>query len=142
MPEDKITSPPPFSMLTEPSVPRGSSLAPPRLSEVEGVPMAGRDFMRTVFNLDVNQVGVAMNEPQTVAYVVQVLKYSPPHDVLWGIFLAEDFSTYAMVAYDHVQADEKAWLESLKTSAGLKWEQKPLQAQMRGGPVPEEFPDD
>ena len=122
LPEDKIISPPPFSMLTEGSVPRGSSPAPPRLSEVEGVPMVGQDFMRAVFNLDINQTGVAMNLPQTVVYVVQLIKYSPPQDVLWQIFLAEDFSKYAVVAASNVQKDQNAWLESLKTSAGLKWE--------------------
>ena len=131
IPEDKVISPPPFSMLTEGSVPRGSSLMPPRLSEVEGVPMAGMDFMRAVFNLDLNQVGVARNAPQTVVYVVQLIKYSPPQDVLWQIFLAEDFSKYVAVASAHLQTDQKAWLESLKTSAGLKWEQKPQQAPRR-----------
>ncbi len=98
LPQDQIISPPPFSMLTEGSVPRGSSPAPPRLSEVEGVPMVGQDFMRAVFNLEINQTGVAMNLPQTVVYVVQLIKYSPPQDVLWQIFLAEDFSKYTVIA--------------------------------------------
>ena len=127
LPPDRIISPPPFSMLTEGSVPRGSSPAPPRLSEVEGVPLVGQDFMRTVFSLEINQTGVAMNLPQTVVYVVQLIKYSPPQDVLWQIFLAEDFSKYSVVAASELQKDQNAWLESLKTSAGLKWETKPEQ---------------
>ncbi len=140
LPEERVISPPPFSMLTEGSVPRGSSPVPPRLSEVEGAPMVGMDFMRAVFNLDLNQVGVAMNLPQTVVYVVQLIKYSPPQDVLWQIFLAEDFSKYSVVADIDLQADQKAWLESLKTSAGLKWESKPEQP--RGEPAPDSFPED
>jgi hypothetical protein len=140
LPPDKIISPPPFSMLTEGSVPRGSSPAPPQLSEVEGVPLVGQDFMWAVFNLDINQTGVAMNLPQTVVYVVQLIKYSPPQEVLWQIFLAEDFSKYAVVAASHVQRDQNAWLESLQTSSGLKWEMKPEQP--RGEPGPEPMPDD
>jgi hypothetical protein len=140
LPPDRIITPPPFSMLTEGSVPRGSSPAPPQLSEVEGVPLVGQEFMRAVFNLDINQTGVAMNMPQTVVYVVQLMKYSPPQDVLWQIFLAEDFSKYAVVAATNVQKDQKAWLESLQKSAGLKWEMKPEQP--RGEPVPESLPDD
>jgi hypothetical protein len=141
IPEDKVITPPSFSMLTEGTVPRGSSLAPPRLSAVEGVPLAGMDFMRAVFNLELNQAGVAMNAPQTVVYVVQLIKYTPPQDALWGIFLAEDFSRYALVAIEAMQADQRAWLESLKTSAGLKWEQAPQE--VRGGPMPgPELPDD
>jgi hypothetical protein len=140
LPQERIISPAPFSMLTEGSVPRGSSPAPPRLSEVEGVPLVGQEFMRAVFNLDINQTGVAMNLPQTVVYVVQLIEYSPPQDVLWQIFLAEDFSRYAVVAQSDLQADQNKWLESLKTSAGLKWEMKP--EQVRGEPVPESMPDD
>ncbi|MGA2798063.1 MAG: hypothetical protein ABSE63_10815 [Thermoguttaceae bacterium] len=140
LPPDRLISPPPFSMLTEGSVPRGSSPAPPHLSEVEGVPMAGPDFMRAVFKLDINQTDVAMNLPQTVAYVVQLIKYSPPQDVLWQIFLAEDFNKYAVVAASNVQKEQNAWLESLRTSAGLKWEMKPEQP--RGEPGPESFPED
>ncbi len=101
--------------------------------------MVGQDFMHTVFNLEINQTGVAMNLPQTVVYVVQLRKYSPPQDVLWQIFLAEDFSKYAIVAASNVQKDQNTWLESLKTSAGLKWE-KPEQPREEPGPEP--MPDD
>jgi hypothetical protein len=140
IPQDQIISPPPFSMFTEGSIPRGSSSAPPRLSEVEGAPMVGLDFMRVVFNMDINQIGLAMNAPQTVVYVVQLINYSPPQDVLWQIFLAEDFSKYATIAVADLQADQKAWLESLKTSAGLQWEIKPEQP--RGEPAPVSIPEE
>jgi hypothetical protein len=140
IPQDQIISPTPFSMFTEGSIPRGSSSAPPRLSEVKGAPLVGLDFMRVVFNMDINQIGVAMNAPQTVVYVVQLINYSPPQDVLWQIFLAEDFSKYATIAVGDLQADHKAWLESLKTSAGLQWEIKPEQP--RGEPAPASIPEE
>jgi hypothetical protein len=141
LPEDRIISPPPSSMLTEGSVPRGSSPQPPRLSEVEGVPLVGLEFMHAVFNLDINQIGVAMNMPKTVVYVVQLIKYSPPQDVLWQIFLAEDFSKYSAVAAIDLQKDQIAWLESLKTAAGLKWEiLQPEQS--HGESAPDSTPED
>lgn len=126
-PSFRVITPPPFSILSESSVPRGSSPASIRLSTVEGVPMVGLDFMRDVFNLEQNQIGTAMNLPQTVVYVVQPIGYSPPQDALWKIFLAEDFSRYATVARYDLEADNRAWLEALKTSAGLQWEIKPEQ---------------
>jgi hypothetical protein len=140
IPQDQIISPPPFSMFTEGSVPRGSSSAPPRPSEVEGAPMVGLDFMRVIFNMDINQIGLATNAPQTVVYVVQLINYNPPQDVLWQIFLAEDFSKYSNIAVGDLQADQKAWLESLKTYAGLQWEIKPEQP--RGEPAPVSIPEE
>ena len=102
--------------------------------------MAGRDFMRAVFNLEINQFGVAMNAPQTVVYVVQLLSYTPPQETLWQIFLAEDFGKYVAAAQDDLRADHRAWLESLKTSAGLQWEIKPQGQRTESAPdsLPEE----
>jgi hypothetical protein len=124
-PELQVLTPAPFTFYTEGSVPRGSSSALPRLSQVEGAPLAGLDFMRTVFALDENQIGVAMNHPQTAAYVVRLVSYSPPQEALWRIFLADDFSNYYMVARIDRQLDQQVWLEDLKKSAGLKWEPRP-----------------
>jgi hypothetical protein len=140
LPNIKVITPPPFSMLTEGNVPRGSSPTPPRYSEVEGVPLVGGDFMQTVFNLEINQFGVALNAPQTVVYVVQLLSYSPPQETLWQIFLAEDFAKYSIVAQDDMNVERQAWLESLKTSAGLKWERKP--EQQRAGPDSGSLPEE
>jgi hypothetical protein len=136
VPQDRVITPPPFSMFTEGSVPRGSSSAPPRLSEVEGVPLVGIDFMRAVFNLDINRFGVAINAPQTVVYVVQLVSYNPPQDALWQIFLAEDFSKYSVMAGGDLQEVQKQWMESLKTSAGLQWEIKPEQSRGESAPTP------
>ena len=57
--------------MTYGSVPADASASPPKLSEVEGVDMPGEAFMRTVFGLKQDGIGVAINTPQTVAYVVR-----------------------------------------------------------------------
>jgi hypothetical protein len=47
------------------------------------------EFMRTVFTTDVGSAAVAFNQPETVAYVVQVQTLNPPEDTL-----RNDFQTY------------------------------------------------
>ena len=136
----KVIDPPPFTMLTEGFVPQASSPNSIRLSNVEGVSMAGLDFMRAVFNLEKGQIGIAMNAPQTVTYVIQLVNYTPPQDALWKIFLAEDYSKYSSAATLDLNASRRAWLDSLKTYAGLKWEAKPEQPRSDSAPdsMPEE----
>jgi hypothetical protein len=125
--ELKVLAPPAFTFYTEGSVPRASSSTAVRLSQVEAAPMAGVDFMRAVFKLEPKQVGAAMNAPQTVAYVVQLDTYTPSEKVLWEIFLAENFSKYASLAVNDYRTEQREWMESLKTYAGLKWEVVPDQ---------------
>ena len=123
----KVLAPPAFTMLTEGNVPIGSSRTALRYSEIEGAPMAGGDFMRAVFDLEEKQIGVGMNIPKTMVYVIRLDNYSPPQDVLWQIFLVDDFSKYAAAAQNDFYQAQVAWLEDLKTSAGLKWELRPTE---------------
>ncbi len=113
----QVLTPPQFTMYTEGNVPRGSSRTSIRLSEVEGVPNPGMDFMCAVFNLDINQIDVALNAPQTVAYVIRMISYNPPQNALWQIFLAEDFSKYSAPAINDLGSDRRAWLEA----ENLRW---------------------
>ena len=62
-----------------------------RYSTIEGVDMAGDDFMKTVFTLEPMGVGTAMNHPKTIAYVIQTQKYDPTDKVLWEVFLRRRF---------------------------------------------------
>ncbi|MGW8257133.1 MAG: hypothetical protein ACWGMZ_06590, partial [Thermoguttaceae bacterium] len=136
--EIKVLTPSPFTFYTEGSVPRASSRSLPSLSKVEDVPMAGRDFMKAVFNLNKGQIGIAMNQPKNVVYVIRLVDSTPLPKVLWEIFLVDDFSKYAPVAILELQQTRNKWLEDLKKSAGLKWEQKPRVDRSSS----EEMPDD
>lgn len=60
-----------FSWLTYGNIAPGS-FNPPRLSEVIGVEAAGQDFMTAVFALHKGEVGVALDEPHSVVYVVRL----------------------------------------------------------------------
>ena len=113
----------PFSWMTHGSVPPTGFAQPPlRLSQVRGLNMPGPDFMRTVFSMEPGEVGVAMNQPKTVAYVVRVDKYAPTPAVLWELFLVDDFGKYADVAAADRQEVRSAWMDKIRASAGLKWE--------------------
>ena len=89
-----------------------------------GVDYAGEEFMRTVFHLEPGQIGVALNAPQNVAYVIQLSGLSPSHEVLWKEFEVDDFSKYAPAAAEDQRQIVRAWLDEIKSSAGVEWKRK------------------
>ncbi|MCX7428634.1 MAG: hypothetical protein NTW96_23790 [Planctomycetia bacterium] len=119
----------PFSWLTGGTVPTTMHRDPLRISRVDHVELAGNDFMRTVYGLKVGEIGVAMNQPKTVAYVVQLKETTPSDSVLWQMFKADDYSKYASVASGDESAMYRAWLDGLHKAAGLKWEREADQRQ-------------
>ena len=67
------------------------------------------------------QIGVALNAPQTVAYVVRLIELSPSNEVLWPQFEVDDFRTYAAIGREDQQQIVRAWMQEIKTSAGFEW---------------------
>jgi len=111
------------------------------LSDVQGIPMAGDDFLRTVFALEKGEAGVAMNQPKTDVYVVRIVKFEPSMTVLWEGFIAESeagINKYAGVAANDMARMHNAWLNELKKDAGLEKHPLPQQPQQREHPEPEE----
>jgi hypothetical protein len=131
----------PFSWMTFGHVPSGSAPNAARLSNVQGVDMAGDEFMKTVFRLEPGQVGVAMNAPQTVAYVIQLTELTPPQETLWRLFEKESFNKYASVANADQEKMSRAWLQGIKTSAKLEWTAD-YHASRKSQPVPTSEPVD
>jgi hypothetical protein len=119
----------PFSWMTYGNVPQGTPRTPPRLSQVKGVEMAGPDFMRAVFGMKKGQIGVAMNHPKTIAYVVRVNEINPPQKVLWAQFEVDNYGDYAEVAADDQGRMFRAWQEELQEEAGLEWVRPPRSGQ-------------
>jgi hypothetical protein len=136
-PNMQIIMPPPFSWLTFGNVPLGSAPNAARYSDVTGVEYAGDAFMRTVFHLEPSQIGVAFNEPQTRAYVIQLNEYTPSHHVLWKEFEVDDFSKYAPATREDQHRIYQAWLGEIKASAGMTWERK-VDPMQESGPREEE----
>ncbi len=111
----------PFTWMTIGSMAFDPSANRPRLSEVHGVQSAGQEFMEAVFNSTPDQVTVAMNEPKTVVYVVQIKGFEPSQDDLEQQFLVEDFRKYAPLAESDVQTMYLDWLRWLDQQAGVTW---------------------
>jgi hypothetical protein len=135
-PDMPVVVPGAFSWMTFGNVPLGTAPEGARISEVAGVEYAGNDFMRTVFRLSPDQIGASLNGPKTVAYVIRLINLTPSPEVLQKEFEIDDFSKYAPVAMADQREIVRAWLEEIKTSAGLKWERKA--AQSESGPQSEE----
>ncbi|MBN2022602.1 MAG: hypothetical protein JW809_07385 [Pirellulales bacterium] len=115
----------PFTWMTTGTVPLAQSRALPRISRVEHVEMAGRDFMRAVYDLNVGGIGVALNAPRTVAYVIRLTETTPDEKVLLQGFKAEDPSRYDTVALDDYREVFKAWRDQIERDAGLQWQREP-----------------
>ena len=137
-PDLRVVMPSPFSWVTFGNVALGSAPNAARISSVAGVDMAGNDFMRAVFHLEPGQIGVALNAPQTVAYVIRLESFSPSHEVLWKQFEVDDFSKYAPAALTDQRQIHHAWMDEIKTSAGLQWKQKQEQQEQGSGPQEQE----
>ena len=123
----KVLEPGAFSWLTLDIVgfsPDGRPLQQPRTSPVDGVDMPGKEFMRAVFSTPEGKTVVALNEPQTVAYLIEVDKFNPLAAVLWDEFLVDDFGTYRDVATRDQQRIQQAWQHELNQQAGLQWQRK------------------
>jgi hypothetical protein len=121
-PKMKVVLPAPFTWLTFGNV--AASLTQPRRPQLVDVPelnLVGDDFMRKVFSLQPGESGAAMNAPQTIAYVIRLIEYTPSYRVLWDQFTIDDFVTYAEIAAIEQQRIEQAWLEEIKSEADFHW---------------------
>jgi hypothetical protein len=111
----------PFTWMTVGNLPFDPGANQPRLSDVHGVEAPGEEFMEAVFNSSPEQISVALNEPKTVAYVVQVDGFEPPREDLRQEFLVEDFRKYARLAMNEEQVQYFDWLRWLDRQAGVTW---------------------
>ena len=118
---DRVTGSEPFSWLTYGDVPAFFARRPPSLGEVEGVDMAGNDFMEAVFRLKKGKVGTAVNQPKTIFYVAQVSDSNPLPEVLWRMFLSESYFGYLGAAADDQSSARAGWLEGVKSEVGFEW---------------------
>ena len=107
--------------MTYGNIASSASFAPPVISEVEGVNLPGKAFMREVFVLKKGETGAALNQPQTVAYVIRAIDFAPPTRVLLTEFECSSPDTYAALAQSEMVETNQAWLKELRREAGLTW---------------------
>jgi hypothetical protein len=85
----------------------------------------GPDFMRSVYDLEPGDVGVAENHPQTIAYVVRMTSSLPSLALLRDTFLADRFETYVSVALAANRELFGTWLREQLADAKVHWERPP-----------------
>ncbi len=123
-PDHDVKTTEPFTWLTFGSVPAGLSQTPPKVSEVEGVDRPGPDFFRKVLAMEAGDVGVAMNYPQTIAYVIRVVEVHPTREGLWRDFQTDvtfHDRVYQSAGMQDMYEINVALNEELESAAGLKW---------------------
>ncbi len=114
-----------FSWLTSGDVPMTFGGGQLRLSEIPGVDRMGNDFMRGVFSLAPQSVGVFFDKPRTAAYVVRVGEFTPDEFVLRQQFLAAPYTLYQNAGRIDRQETQRRWFDNLLAEADLKWEREP-----------------
>jgi hypothetical protein len=128
----------PFSWLTEGSIPGSNML--PEISQIrvaggaagveEAVQTPGDGFMQAVFHRNRGDLGVAMNQPETIVYVFRIVEMTPAN---WDVFVHEGSDPYSLsrvfrVYYLDRERVERAWFKSIEEAAGMKWEREPVEA--------------
>ncbi len=129
----RVVEPLPFSWLTRGASPLAFG-GSPSLTEVKGIPLAGSEFMKSVFSLDVGQAGIAVDQPHKTVYVVRVVAEEPALDIRREMFLSGmqagmfgDLISYARMASRDVMGDA---IEELREEYQLKWLESPQLGEM------------
>ncbi len=122
-----------FSWMTRGSMPSGAG-ARPTLSPVNGmqqgqpvnVPGAGREFMASVFGLQVEGIGTAPNQPKTIVYVVRMAGESLSYDQRREMFFASGMTAEvgALMQEDQVNVISQ-WYEDLDREYKVSWKRDP-----------------
>lgn len=98
---------------------------PIRTSQVEGVEEAGDDFMRAAYGLGSGEIGVAMNETKSAAYVMRLVNTTPDVNMLHTMFLAMPYEAYGRAGEVDALRRQSLWREELNAQANLQWLRAP-----------------
>lgn len=118
-----IIQPAPFSWMSTGSTPFGGAGAP-TLSQVDGVEAAGNEFMRSVFSLKKGEVGVAVDQPQAMVYVVRIAAEIPSDEILKEQFLASGVTPeVSQIAFVEIEDVWQDWYKDLEREMEVTWKQ-------------------
>lgn len=123
-----------FSWMTRGATPVGGG-GSPVLSTVTGtvgkknvtVDLIGDPFMRAVFALKVDQVGSAVNNPETIVYVVRIQKENMDEDQRKQLFVAARRLSPDVMQIAQMDRGDllRAWYERLEKDYQVKWIREP-----------------
>jgi hypothetical protein len=119
---DKVLTTKEFSWLV--ADPLGGRL--PEIPEIEGIDRPGHGFMRAVAALAPGEAGYAFNEPESVVYVIRVVKDATAPGMLRDRFFIASYFRYQLNGRLDVGEVVRAWQKSLFDEEGVNWERPPL----------------
>jgi hypothetical protein len=121
----------PFSWLTRPSVPLGmqgmQQMPPSQYPQIPGVANPGEEFMETTFGLQAGEVGVALNHPKSIAYVIDVVKFEPSNAVLEQEFMVKvrEYERYRDAGRVKAAEAQNDWMDSMLAEYDVQWQRPP-----------------
>lgn len=124
-PKREVVETDPFSWLTFGAVPRRGRFPEPRLGQVAGVKDAGPKFMEQAFSLKEGEAGVAMNYPQTVAYVVQPQSHLTDLEALRRRFQTRPDMARRLAMTQNQRRVSSALDQSLLAQSEVDWKRPP-----------------
>lgn len=123
----KLISPPLFSWFTTGSLPAGGQ--EPRPSEVEGIPLAGEEFLEPVCTAQVGEIVVANDIPRAVVYAVEVSSQELTDEALRQQFYAAGITQpIVYLSQSRWNKTYRARLEELIKEFSFQWNRAPNSA--------------
>jgi hypothetical protein len=104
----KIVAPPAFSWMTSGNFGMGQ----PEYNTIQGIELAGRDFMQGVFALKPGETGAAPNHPHTRVYVVRAKSQEPDDARLQTQFSEMGYNQLVLMLASRERQD--GWYQSLR----------------------------
>lgn len=100
---------------------------PYRLSQPDGIVAPGPSFMKDVFSLKDGDVGAALNNDHTLAYVIRLVEHQPPLADLQSAYLAEagTWTGLMPMIQGHFQEVARQLAEDVTTNANVDWKRPP-----------------
>ena len=79
--------------------------------------------MRVVFELKEGELGVAMNYPKTVVYLVRLVEIRPSERLLRTQFEVDrrNYYIYFFLGSDDRERISRAWMNEIRAAADLRW---------------------
>jgi hypothetical protein len=126
----KVVSTDPFSHLTggDVSFLGGQFQQQPfRLSQPSEIVAAGPEFLNRAFELKEGEVGVAMNNDHSIAYVIRVVKHEPSMPELRNEYLTDSMTWMGENSFlrEHTTQAVSILQSGLEAQAKVKWERDP-----------------
>jgi len=125
---EKVKSTGSFSCMRQRNARFGEQV-PSLNTQIDNVELAGLDFIEMASALELNEIGVAWNDNQSIAYVIQIVAEESSEEQRIADFLdsqsqGDDTPLRIKQGYE-IQRYQAEWVEELLDDMEVRWEQDP-----------------